>query len=501
MASSFSAVQHQLRAATLRIAHAHDFSKTSNLAISVLVDLLSGFLELLASASVQHAQLAGRTSFNFYDALAALEELGIDVYEVMQWCRRDGSAMLEYQLPLPRHCNDLAGELAIMLRNFAFTHLHVEVMSVGLGKRNEPSVILEYREVTDSLEDSPELASSDIVPSPTLIPSIPDIDMSDVPFDETSSHGSDAFSPSPNATNPPPDLAEWNELVSQHPHDHLPPLPGACDVTLYQHEPRASYRDRGVMFPPNPVSQSQEPTSGDVKSSRGRLGGRITNSPLYQAPTSYPKSTAAQELFVQLPEPPDREDPVPTASTHPFLLIAMQSAQENMTAGNTNPARLVISSTMSVTATMRYGASDSLFSSSLPPPPRCLAPAPSHPIPQSASAPTILLPPPEPRSIRSPLSDALDPQPGSLSTHMNALAERVIKPAVQDRSSMILPPVAFIDNNTPYLYGNPARAPWNKANGQQSRSDKPSGLTDALLYRTWPTVPKKPEDELRGGSS
>jgi hypothetical protein len=83
---------------------------------------------------------------------------------------------------------------------------------------------------------------------------------------------------------------------------------------------------------------------------------------------------------------------------------------------------------------------------------------------------------------------------------MDALAERVVKPGVQDRSSMILPPVAFVDNGTPYLYGNPVRAAWNKANGQQSRSDKPSGLTDALLFKTWPTAQKSPEEELKGGS-
>ena len=109
------AVQHQLRAAILRIAHAHDFSKTSSLAISVLVDLLSGFFELLVSAAAEHARLARRTFTNCYDALSAFEELGIDIYEVIQWCRRDGLPSLEYQRPLPRYSNGLAGELEIEL--------------------------------------------------------------------------------------------------------------------------------------------------------------------------------------------------------------------------------------------------------------------------------------------------------------------------------------------------------------------------------------------------
>ena len=278
-------------------------------------------------------------------------------------------------------------------------------------------MILEYREIIDSAENSPILSPSEGTPSP----------------------GSKAFLPSPNAT---------NQLGGQ--------------------------------------------TATRVRQERN------SHSLLYQEPALYSEFTAGQELFAQLPEPPDRENLAPTAWTHPFLLIAMQSAQENMAAGNANPARLAISSTMSAVATMRYAASDSLFSSSLPPSPRCLAPAPPHPIPQHTSAPTTLLPPPQPRSIRSQLSDALHPQPGSLSTHIGALAERVVKPGVQDRSSMILPPIAFVDNGTPYLYGNPIRAAWNKANGQQSRSDKPSALTDALLYKTWPTVQKNPEEELKG---
>jgi hypothetical protein len=124
MTSSFVAVQHQLRAATLRIAHAHDFSKTSGLAISVLVDLLGGFFELLASATAEHARLARRTSTNFFDALAAFEELGIDICEVIQWCRRDGPSFLEYQISLPRYSNGIAGELEIMLRFSTLTLRH-----------------------------------------------------------------------------------------------------------------------------------------------------------------------------------------------------------------------------------------------------------------------------------------------------------------------------------------------------------------------------------------
>lgn len=381
-----------------------------------------------------------------------------------------------------------------MLRYFTLMPWHIETIGAGLSRRDGPSVILEYREVADGSENSPELSPSDIVPSPTLIPSIPDIDMSDAPFEDTPSPGSDAFSPSPSATNPLSDMAAWTTIISHHPHDHLPPLPGDSDVALRHNETHASYKDGGLMLSPNPVTEAQT-SSGGAKFTRVHLG-RIAHSPLYQEPASYAKSAAAQELFVRLPEPPDRGHPLPTTSTHPFLLVAMQSAQENMTAGNANPARLVISSTMSAAAKMRYDASDSLFSSSLPPPPRCLAPSPSHPIPQNPSAPTILLPPPQPRSIQSPLFDALDPLPGSLSTHMNALAERVIKPAVYDRASMILPPIAFVDSGTPQLYGDPVRAPWNKANGQQSRSDKPSGLTDALLYKTWPAVRKKPEEDM-----
>lgn len=108
MATNEAARQH-LQSATLRALRAHEFSKTSSNAVSVLVDLVSRFLDLLAASTAEHAQFAGRTSANLHDALEAFEELGIDVGEVLEWRRRDAPALSQYASTMPEPT--LAGSL------------------------------------------------------------------------------------------------------------------------------------------------------------------------------------------------------------------------------------------------------------------------------------------------------------------------------------------------------------------------------------------------------
>lgn len=94
--SSEQFVGAQLRRLTSRIVHAHQFNKASSNAVDIIVDLLSRYLELLAGTCAQYAQHTGRTGANALDAVVALQELGLDVDELKDWCERDGLELAKY---------------------------------------------------------------------------------------------------------------------------------------------------------------------------------------------------------------------------------------------------------------------------------------------------------------------------------------------------------------------------------------------------------------------
>lgn len=450
----------------------------------------------MATATSEHAQLAGRTSANFYDALIALEEVGIELDEILDWRRLDGPILAEYHPTNHDRIAGLSGKYSLEHESWrGVLKTASDALKVGRGSHHQQPILFEYREVPQDVEtpNSPVLES---LPSPTLIPSSPGVDMDINALSDPSSPESDAFSPAPQAPLPHPNMHAWTTLVSHHPHDHLPPWPGEADTLPHDGDSHLSLPEHGGRSLPFASGEQLLPAVRSRRVLRSQIN-HHPSIPLYDDPVPYQISAGGHELFTLLPDNPHRDEAPPAPSTHPFLLIAMQTAQENANAGGSpNPARLAISSTLSAAAAMRYNSSDSLFACSSPPPPRSLAPAPSYAVPQNPQAPTVLLPPPQPRSIRSAISDSLDPQPSHLSTHMHALDERVVKPGVQERSTVLTPPTAFVENGQPLLYGKAVRAPWNKPNGQPSRSDRPSGLTDALLYSTWGTAEKKPDEEI-----
>ncbi len=75
-----------LESATQRTLHAHAFSRSSSQASSVLTDLLSRYLALLTSTCAKYSQHAGRTGLTVRDAIGALNELGVDIDELSDYC-------------------------------------------------------------------------------------------------------------------------------------------------------------------------------------------------------------------------------------------------------------------------------------------------------------------------------------------------------------------------------------------------------------------------------
>lgn len=96
-----------LESATQRTLHAHAFSRASNQASLVLTDLLSRYLVLLTSTCAKYAHHAGRTTLNAHDALGTLEELGVSVQELNEYCATEGKELNRYALYSIRRVEDL----------------------------------------------------------------------------------------------------------------------------------------------------------------------------------------------------------------------------------------------------------------------------------------------------------------------------------------------------------------------------------------------------------
>jgi len=96
-----------LESATQRTLHAHSFSRSSSHASSVLTDLLSRYLALLTSTCAKYAQHAGRTGLTVRDAIGALDELGVSVEALNEYCATEGKELNRYALYSARRVEDL----------------------------------------------------------------------------------------------------------------------------------------------------------------------------------------------------------------------------------------------------------------------------------------------------------------------------------------------------------------------------------------------------------
>ena len=96
-----------LESVTLKTLHAHSFSRSSTQASLVLTDLLSRYIALLSTTCAQYAQHAGRTNLTARDAIRALDELGIDVEELNEYCSHEGEELARYAGHSTKRLEDL----------------------------------------------------------------------------------------------------------------------------------------------------------------------------------------------------------------------------------------------------------------------------------------------------------------------------------------------------------------------------------------------------------
>jgi histone H3/H4 len=96
-----------LEATVQRTLHAHHFARSSSYASIVFTDLLSRYLGLLANTCTKHAAHAGRLSLAPSDVLNALEECGVNVEDLADYCATEAREMSRYAGHTARRVEDL----------------------------------------------------------------------------------------------------------------------------------------------------------------------------------------------------------------------------------------------------------------------------------------------------------------------------------------------------------------------------------------------------------
>lgn len=96
-----------LETVTIETLHSHHFSRASSQATNVLTDLLSRYLTVLSSTCAKYAEHAGRLRLTARDAACALDELGVGVEELSEYCATEGREMSRYAVHTARRIEDL----------------------------------------------------------------------------------------------------------------------------------------------------------------------------------------------------------------------------------------------------------------------------------------------------------------------------------------------------------------------------------------------------------
>lgn len=106
-----------LETVTIETLHAHNFSRASTQATQVLTDLLSRYLLLLSATCAKYAEHAGRLRLTAQDTVTALEELGLGVEELREYCAGEGRELSRYARHTTRRMEDLNefnGQFAVL---------------------------------------------------------------------------------------------------------------------------------------------------------------------------------------------------------------------------------------------------------------------------------------------------------------------------------------------------------------------------------------------------
>ncbi|EJU00218.1 hypothetical protein DACRYDRAFT_16786 [Dacryopinax primogenitus] len=440
-----------LHHAVLSTFAAEGFQKSSSNALEAATDILQRYMKLLARSCVQQAENAGRSGVSWFDVVGAVEEMGTELRELMEWAEVEG-----------RVDRRVVNEEDLLQEWDG----HVEH---GL-----------YHDPTDNIpfiygipltpESAAPTPSSSVLSSPTPSPKPEHIPLSPVSLSPPSS--------------PPPRRIKW-EPPSYVP-DFLPPLPG---VVVQEPEPEveingtnAEADDFDDLFALPHELEEKKPSVAPPTAP--------TPQPIasFTIPTPFAASAYADLPRSLLPSSPRTTPPPEPQAMNPLFISAMQILRTD-THGAASlpvspPAAHALSGLISGIASRRYDAPDTLFGGTDSPFARHAAPTPTHVVPHNPDS-RLPLPPATTKSLcltRAPAT----PEPPYLCPMFPTLTQAVLPLPIYTRLERV-PPPPLLQNNDQFLYGPPRPALWNGhahapvgANGE-----KEPRVEEATLRATW----------------
>ncbi|KAK7039243.1 hypothetical protein VNI00_010148 [Paramarasmius palmivorus] len=483
-----AATHKLLESVTQRTLHAHNFSRTSSQASLVLTDLLARYLTLLAGTCARYAEHANRKQLNARDAVRALDDLGVSIEELNDYCRVEGMDMVRngYSNPYHRRAQDFQ-EFRSQLND-------------GLRGDRDDSIQLKYSQLPEDWdgEESSEPEEED--------------DAMDVDVEVGQKRASPS-PPSPPLSPKRPRISTWEP--PPHIPDFLPPFPKSLDASLPP-DTETDGPDVRMQPPEDKAARMQEQ---DKMQAPLDIPSPSATSSDYNARIPYDQSSLANVPSWHLPaHPPNPPEPQSQNEKHKQPLNTEQDLLRAYHHILTNPTQIkdqgnpqrhkVAMALLGLTQTSsRWELPDTLYSNVSSNQPRVVAIGPTYPLalgtdPEKDKKETdFKFPAMAPRSVSS--SERMSWLVGQQGSRIPELARHVLHPNIYSRTTRLNHPPVLSRGTKQLIYGPGVPAPWNanlippqetakekekeKDGGAQVNGVKkdPAALPDARLFATW----------------
>ncbi|KXN83979.1 hypothetical protein AN958_00626 [Leucoagaricus sp. SymC.cos] len=522
-----------LESATIKTLHAHNFSRSSTQSTLVLTDLLARYLALLSETSAKHAHHAGRTSLTAYDALAALEEMGVEIDELEEYFSIEVKELNRYAQHSVRRAEDL-NELKAQL-------------ATGLRQDRDDAILLEfgpYESPPASEYGGNEAEDEDV-----------DMDAGTVPEDDSammvdtqrvqSPSPMERKTPPPRHSTPPLPLSPISNPSSPSrkrartanwkppPHipSFLPPFPSVTtdpppSIPSSPHDPQLPETQLTELMPPPPDPKIDKP----IVPVSQTMTASAASDYLVQVPYSQSSLSSVSEWHLPTPPPLSsrsqsrKKAVLPTLQSEPALFKAYHHILTHRGPSTPPPStlsrhKIAMAFLTQTQNTPRWDAPDTLFSTVAPCSPRVAVIGPSYPVATSDPINGKVDPNNKdkdfrfPQTIPRPVSttERLTPLLGQQSNRIPELARHVLPPVVMTRITRLTHPPVLHRGTKPLLYGPGIPAPWNshvippsdgtsgvpptpttKEKDKDKDKDRENGeaptkpiIPDAQLFATW----------------
>lgn len=527
----------------LKTLHAHSFTRSSTQASLALTDLLSQYLVLLATTCSQYAQHAGRLNITVRDAMSALDELGVSMDELHEYCGTEGDELARYSA----HCGKRQEDLSEFKASLA-AGLPVERESIPLIWAPLPDSYLE--DVDEEDEDEEEEREDDVEMMDATIARegkghvyVPPSISQDVAGRQLSPPRPPSTPPLPLSpvSNPTSPTRKRPRTESWRPPPHVPSFFPPFPVE------RSSLEPESLSLPPpgGPSTSSTQLLPSKIEPATSLTRVSSANPADYTTIVPYSLSNLASTPEWHLPstlreprapvDPPPSQLPIP--QIQPSLLgayhhILTHPPPPNPNLANPSRHRVAMVLLRQAQKNPHWEPADSLYATTAPNSPTVAPVGPSYAVPISSSEEKnnkddekdkkLNLPGAAPRPIGT--QERIVPLASHQTSRIPELAREALSGAVLSRVTRLSHPTVLQRGPEKLTYGTGVPAPWNNPDGSRSSGPPPmpsagmgkgkellaNGLTngkgkeaekgpvlpDARLFATWEHEQKSFRDPL-----